>query len=208
MTGNTAQHIEGKRAYLYIGVSVGILLLLLYYAVQIQRDRNSGNFDSFACQSFGQPTFDALPGEIQEFHYALQNSTVAEVAKITWFSCPYPEFYYALVFYVDKTVTHWREVPNWATQGGAAGKLTVENYVQLVELLSELGENGIPVSEGKGDYLIVLSFHDADDIPRKLICAERDCPQEIKGLFDLTDGTFQTGNGFMVGTPFSHIDGR
>jgi len=207
MTDKAAQYMGGKRVYLYIVVFVGIVLLLIYCILQIlERDRNRDSIIPFACQSFGQPTFDALPGEIQKFHYTFHGSTVTEVAKITWFSCPYPGFYYTLVFYANKTVTHWREVPDWATQGGATGTLTTDGYMRLAELLAGLTGNDIPTFEGKGDYLIGLSFYDADGLLHKLVCAERDCPQEIKDLFDLADGVFQVGDGFMVGTPFSYVN--
>ena len=202
--------VKRKQVRLYGTISGCVLILLLgIYCVTrgSKRSHDSSMIHSYSCQALGLTTFDALPEEIQRFHH---DTGMGEIVKITWFSCPYPGFYYTLVFHENKAVTHWREVPDWAIQGGAEGVLSDAEYASLQENLTKITENKVLVSDNKGNYLVTLSFY-INKTQYSLVCTEQDCTPEVGALFTLAGSIFrrklvdqQEVDGFMDGTPFSH----
>lgn len=203
-----------RKLGLYVVIIASSLTLLLagvYYASYESKKSHDNNVARlYACQTFDQVTNYFVPEDVQNFHYSLaRNAKAKEIVRITWFPCPYPNFYYILVFYANKKVVHWRNVPGWAEQGGAAGELTDNEYTSLEKSLNELSEITAHFSDNNGSYLIAMSTKDRND--SLFVCTERTCPGEIETWFALAENAFrrrlaeeQAGGGFMDRTPFNH----
>ncbi|MCB0153425.1 MAG: hypothetical protein KDF65_01420, partial [Anaerolineae bacterium] len=138
------------------------LIILTFVTVGCQRIQFENVNPPLPFLTFDQNegiSFVNLPLAVQEFrkHPHLPPESQAPLLTVTWFPRPYPKFFDVLLLWEDGSISNYREVPDWAVQGGTGAELTMNELQEMRNLLDKLTGVQTPTT-GNGTTVIAFRF--------------------------------------------------
>jgi len=147
-------------------------------------------------------SFATLPIAVQDTHrrFAFAPHTSIALAA-TWFPRPYAKSFQILLLSRDGHISTFSEIPDWAVQGGLPrAELDPDELQRVRAILSQLVEDQVTPT-GKGATVVAVSFK-AQSEERVIACAEDECPQGIKSIFEIAERAIQRSTPNRVLLPF------